>query len=122
MKLIFFSPNLCFDGPPAGVCWGGTGGDGTGLEETGGQASSQQLIPPTEPHHHFLFFRYKKKTTKRAPKPAIAPRRVPPSVPANRIRDQWTNCSVFQMNVMCVFAFSKQAIRNGFNIGTKVWI
>lgn len=46
-----YLPNLCrFD-----VDGEGTGGDGTGLEETGGQASSQQLIPPTEFHHQRFF-------------------------------------------------------------------
>lgn len=61
----------------------GTGGEGTGRDDTGGQASSQQLIPPTAPHHHF-FFTYSRKTKSRAPKPAMAPNKVLPSVPETR--------------------------------------
>lgn len=34
----------------------GTGGDGTGLDETGGQASSQQLLIPPTVFHHQRFF------------------------------------------------------------------
>ncbi|KAF5271755.1 hypothetical protein FQA39_LY08078 [Lamprigera yunnana] len=55
-------------------------GDGTGLVETGGQASSQQLIPPTAPHNHLLFM-YSKNTRSSAPIPATAPNNVPPEAP-----------------------------------------
>lgn len=74
-------PNLCL----GGIDVEGTGGEGTGLAETGGQASSQQLMPPTAPHHHFLLI-YKRNTNTSAPKPAISPNRVLPSVPARKIR------------------------------------
>lgn len=63
----------------------GTGGDGTGLAETGGQASSQQFMPPTVPHHHLLLM-YKRNTRTSAPKPATRPNRVLPSVPIRQIK------------------------------------
>lgn len=58
----------------------GIGGEGTGLAETGGQASSQQLMPPTAPRHHFLLM-YRRNTRTSAPRPATRPSRVLPSVP-----------------------------------------
>lgn len=61
----------------------GTGGEGTGLADTGGQASSQQLMPPTAPHHHFLLM-YRRNTRISAPNPATRPSRVLPSVPKKK--------------------------------------
>lgn len=85
-----------------GVIAVGTGGDGTGLEETGGHASSQQLIPPTGPHHHFLFLMYSKKTRKRAPNPATAPKSVPPlSVPGKRFPTYISLQNYFLKQLLC---------------------
>lgn len=74
-----FLPNLCLCEVEVDC----TGGEGTGLAETGGQASSQQLIPPTAPHSHFLLT-YSKNTNNKAPKPAAAPIKVPPLAPENK--------------------------------------
>lgn len=61
----------------------GTGGDGTGRAETGGQASSQHPMVPTALLHHLLFM-YSKNTITRAPSPAMIPNNAPPSVPEKK--------------------------------------
>lgn len=76
------SPNLCLD-RGGGMDVEGTGGEGTGLVDTGGQASSQQLMPPTAPHHHFLLM-YKRNTITSVPKHATRPNKVLPSAPKKR--------------------------------------